>query len=274
MHEFRLTNSVGTELFFRYALADQIDAVVCLVHGIGEHSGRYAHVMKFFNSRSLAVIAMDQQGHGKSAGKRGHSGGLETMLDDVALLLEKARELAPGKPLFLYGHSMGGNLVLNYLLKRQPEIAGAVATGPWIRLPKPPSRLLIGLAKFIRPFWPAMTQPNRLDLSGLSSDPKVIADLRQDPLAHDRISVKMGLDLIKGSKDIDNFSGKVRCPVLLMHGADDPITSPSGTERFAGRAKGDVTMRSWDGLRHEIHNEPEKEAVLGFAADWMTLHVR
>lgn len=274
MHEFCLTNSVGTELFFRTSIPAQFDAVVCLVHGLGEHSGRYVHVAKFLNSRGFAVVAFDQQGHGKTTGKRGHCGGLGTMLDDVNLLLDQARKLAPEKPLFLYGHSMGGNLVLNFLLKRKPQLAGVIATGPWIRLPKPPSGLLISLAKLVKPIWPSMTQPNHLDLSGLSRDPRVAEALRDDPLAHDRISVRMGLDLIEGSKFIDSFSGKVQCPVLLMHGSEDPITSPGGTERFAGRAKGDVTMRSWNGLRHEIHNEPEQETVLNFASDWMQHHTR
>ena len=108
-------------------------AVVCLVHGLGEHSGRYAHVAAALNDAGYAVLACDKRGHGRSGGKRGHTPSYEALMTDIDLLLAQAEQRFPGKPRFLYGHSLGGNEVLNYALRRKPDLAGVVATSPGLR---------------------------------------------------------------------------------------------------------------------------------------------
>lgn len=274
MIEYQVANRAGGQLHFRDWSVPESKACVCIVHGIGEHSGRYQYVADFFNKRGFAVLSFDHQGHGKSSGKRGDTAGLESMLDDVKLLLGEATRKVGDTGLFLFGHSMGGNLVLNYALRRQPQLAGLIATGPWIRLPKPPSNLLQMLGKAVRPIWPSLCLSNGVDMNKLSHDPQVARDIRNDPLAHNLVSIRMGLDMIEAAKFLDQFRGPINCPTLLMHGGDDQITCPNGTKHFAGRVNGDVTMRLWPGLMHELHHEKQKDSVLGFAADWMTHHVR
>ena len=285
MIEYQVANHTGQQLHFRQwpgprspvGLASPSglpsNACVCLVHGIGEHSGRYQHLAEYFNSRGFSVLGFDHQGHGKSTGKRGDCAGLESMLDDIHLLLNQASERCKNAAIFLYGHSMGGNLVLNYAVRRQPQIAGLIATSPWIRLPESPSKLLQVLGKAVRPIWPSLTLSNGVDMNNLSHDPQVAKDIRNDPLAHNRISIRMGLELIEAAKFLDQFRGPIGCPTLLMHGGDDRITCPNGTKHFAGRVNGDVTMRLWPGMLHELHHEMQKESVLEFAAEWMTHHV-
>jgi alpha-beta hydrolase superfamily lysophospholipase len=244
-------------------------AVIALVHGQGEHIGRYRHVAAWYNERGIAVVGYDQQGHGRSEGVRGHAKRLESLLDDVGLLLEKTRAEYPGTPLFLYGHSMGGNIALNYALRRQPDLTGLIATGPWIRLAfeAPAIKVLIG--RMLRRIAPKLTLPNGLATGSLSRNPEVVKAYEQDPLVHDKISAAAGIDLMEGAAWLNRYSGLFTMPALLMHGGDDKITSPPATAELAGRTGPDVTHREWPGLYHEIHNEKEQEQVFEFALDWM-----
>ncbi len=244
-------------------------AVVCLVHGLGEHIGRYGHVAEFFIKNGMAVAGFDLPGFGRSEGKRGHARQLETYLEVVKCLTEMAGEWYPGVPLFLYGQSMGGNIVLNYLLDRGNLLKGAIASSPWIRLPKPPSSLLVSFAKLMFRIYPSFSQGNGLDVNELSNDPAVIKAYAADRLVHDRISVSTAIAMLEAARRLDTFSGKIPAPALLMHGSDDLITDPKGSEYFARRTTGSVTFKAWEGLKHELHNEPEQQEILTFALQWM-----
>lgn len=266
---FNLVNKNKQQLHFQEWKVEWPKAVVCLVHGLGEHIGRYEHVAQNFASRNIATLGFDHQGHGRSDGKRGHTLGLESMLDDVDLLLKMADEKYPGLPIFLYGHSMGGNVVLNYSLRRKPKINGLIASAPWIKLPKPPSAFLVLFGKIMDTISPSLTQANGLDTNELSNDPKVIEAYLKDPLVHNKISVRAGTSLLHGAEFLANFKATVPVPTLLMHGTEDQITSPAGTAIFAKQASGEVTRKEWPGLKHEIHNEPQQNEVLAFLVEWM-----
>jgi alpha-beta hydrolase superfamily lysophospholipase len=256
-----------------YWPVDDARAVICIVHGLGEHIGRYDEVAAFFNTKNFAAVAADRRGHGRSEGKKGHTTHFEAFMEEIATLIEKARELNPGRPLFLYGHSMGGNLVLNYVLRKRPIIQGVVATGSWVRLEKPPSKLLLGFAKMTNSIFPAFSQSNGLKTSELSSDPEVVAAYEADPLVHDRITVATALSMLDAASWLDQYSGETPVPALIMHGGIDKITDPAGSEYLAKRLKGDVTWKPWGGLKHEIHNEPAKEEVLSFLVKWVEKHI-
>ncbi len=267
--DFQEENTAGIKLHFRHWQVNDARAVICLVHGLGEHIGRYGHVAEFFSIRNIASIGFDQQGHGRTDGKRGHAKCLDSMLDDVDLLVKTARKQYPNSPLFLYGHSMGGNVVMNYVLRRKPKLTGLVVSAPWIQLPVPPSPFLVLFGKVMNHLIPNLIQVSGLDVNELSNDPKVIEAYRKDPLVHDKISVRAGTALLGGAKWLDNFDGELTCPTLLMQGENDRITSPKGTADFAKRTKGDVTWKEWQGLKHEIHNEPQQNEVLAFLVEWM-----
>jgi alpha-beta hydrolase superfamily lysophospholipase len=267
--DYQLKNKNQKLLHFQEWKVDWPRAVVCLVHGLGEHIGRYGHVAKFLAGRNFATLGFDHQGHGRSEGKRGHTDGLGSMLEDVDLLLAQATEKYPLVPVFLYGHSMGGNVALNYALSRKPSITGLIATAPWIQLPKLPSPFLVFFGKLMNRIAPALTQANGLDTNELSNDPKVIEAYLKDPLVHDRISVRAGTSLLSGAEFLDKFEDSLTCPTLLMHGAIDQITSPKGTAAFAKRTKGDLTWKEWPGMKHEIHNELQQNEVLAFLVEWM-----
>jgi alpha-beta hydrolase superfamily lysophospholipase len=269
MNELSWKNAEGLRLFAAEWPVKNPKAVVALVHGQGEHIGRYAHVAEWFNRHSVAFVGFDQQGYGRSEGKRGHVKNLDALLDDIGLLQENTRKMYPDTPLFLYGHSMGGGLALNYVTRRDPLLAGLIVTAPWIRLAFEPPFVKVVAGKVLKKFMPALTLPTGLVANFLSHDEAVVQAYKSDPLVHDQLSAAAGIALLEAAQWLDKYSGVFSIPVLLMHGGADKITSAAATKAFFGRVAGEVTYREWPGLYHEIHNEREKEQVFEYTLAWM-----
>ena len=247
-------------------------AVVCLVHGLGEHTGRYAHVAAALNAAGYAVLGFDLRGHGKSEGLRGHTPSYDALMDDIGRLLDEVAQRYPGKPRFLYGHSLGGNLVLNYTLKRKPQLAGVVATSPLIRTTNPAPAVKITLGKLMYKLRPGMTMANGIPLDSLAHDPEVGRTYANDPLVHNKISARLALDMLQAGEWALAHAAEFPAPLLLVHGSADEITSAAATQEFAGKVRGDCTLKLWEGFYHETHNEPEKAEVLRFMVDWLRSH--
>lgn len=244
-------------------------AVIALVHGQGEHSGRYEQFAQWYARHDIAVMAFDQQGHGKSGGVRGHVRNLDAYLDDIGLLLEKTASRYPGVPVFLYGHSMGGGEVLCYVLRRTPVIAGAIAASPLIRLAFEAPALKVAAGRLLRKIMPALTLPTGLAAHLISRDPEVVKAYQADPLVHGKVSAAGGITLLDMSEWLDSFSGVVTIPLLVMHGSADKITSAAASRAFVSRIAGEVSWQEWPGLWHETHHEPEKEKVFEYTLAWM-----
>lgn len=269
MEKLHWKNAQGLALFAASWPVEKPRAVIALIHGQGEHIGRFDHLAKWFNRHQIAVLGFDHQGYGRSEGKRGHAKNLEVLLDDIGLLLEKTREMYPKTPLFLYGHSMGGGLALNYVTRRSPELTGLIVTGPWIRLAFEAPAFKVVAGKILRWFMPTLTLPTGLAAHFISHDEAVVSAYKNDPLVHDKLSAAAGIALLEGAKWLENWSGEFKMPVLLQHGGDDKITSAAATRQFGERVHGVVTHREWPGLYHEIHNEVEKEQVFEYTLQWM-----
>ncbi len=245
-------------------------AVVCLVHGLGEHTGRYAHVAATLNDAGYALLGFDLRGHGKSGGPRGHTPTYDALMDDIGRLLDEAAARYPGLPRFLYGHSLGGNLVLNYALRRKPTIAGVVATSPGLRVTNPLPPLQVALAKIMNRLYPGVQMANGLALDGLARDPEVIRAYTSDPLVHDRISVRLATGMLDAGEWAIAHAPEFTLPLLLVHGTKDALTSAKASEEFAAKAPGDkCTLKLWEGFYHETHNEPEKAEVLAYMVNWL-----
>ena len=244
-------------------------AVVCLVHGIGEHSGRYNHVGKAFTNAKYVLFGFDLRGHGKSEGSRGHFPSAESVVRDIDLLLEHARLRYPGLPLILYGHSLGGILVLYYGLKQKPEVKGILATAPGLHnsLEKQPVKIFA--AKLLGTIMPGLSMPTGLDVNALSQDKKVVEKYQNDPLIHARMSVGFGkimLDIIKWTFD---HAGEFSLPLFIIHGELDTIGYPSSSTDFASLVKENCQVVIWKDSFHELHNEPFKEEVFKTMIKWM-----
>jgi len=247
-------------------------AVVCLVHGLGEHTGRYSHVGRELTGAGYALIGLDLRGHGKSGGQRGHAPGFDTLFDDFDCLLTESAARVPGQPIFLYGHSLGGNLVLNYALRRHPQAAGVIASSPALKTTQSVPSWKIWAGKFLSNRAPSFTLSNGLDRSGLSRDAAVIKAYCDDPLVHDRVSARLGTDLLESGEWALSHAEEFRLPLLLVHGSQDRIVSADATHQFAGKVRGDCTFQLWEGLYHETHNEPEKEETIRFMIRWLDRH--
>lgn len=251
----------------------QPKAALCLIHGHGEHIGRYLHVAQAFTQAGYALLGMDLRGHGKSDGPRGHIPAYSSLMDDLHLLLENASKRYSEAPLVLYGHSLGGNLVLNYALRQEHDLQAVIATGPWLRLAFEPPLIKITLGHLMNRLYPAFSQPSGVDTTALSHDPAVVTAYKADPLVHDRISARLFMDIHTAGLWALDHAGSLPTPTLLMHGTEDRLTSAQASEEFARRAGKICTLRLWEGLFHEIHNEPEKEDVLAEILSWLNDHL-
>lgn len=268
-----LTAKDGIELFIRENIPPQYKAMICIVHGFGEHSGRYAHVADFFNKNGYAVLAMDNRGHGKSGGKRGHTPSFESYLDDIDMFLNYAKTKNESVPLFLYGHSMGGNLILNYVIQRQPKILrGLIATSPWIRLAFEPKPILITMGKLMRSIFPTFTQDSGLDVNGISRDKAVVDAYINDPLVHSKITASAGMGMTDSAAFLNTYKGQMSIPTLIVHGTNDKLISQAASEEFANRVT-NIDYKKWVGLYHETHNEPEKMDVLQDILQWVNAKI-
>ena len=268
--EFTRQSPDKLQLYFQgWEPEASLRAVVCLVHGLGEHTGRYAHVAAALNEAGYAVLGFDLRGHGKSEGLRGHTPSYDTLMDDIGRLLDAAAQRYPGKSQFIYGHSLGGNLVLNYALRRKPRLAGVVSTSPAIRMTKPLPGTQLATAKVMNKLQPTIQMPNGLTLDSLARDPEVIRAYKSDPLVHNKISVRLAVEMLQAGEWALAHAAEFPLPLLLVHGSADEITSAAATQEFAGRVPGDCTLKIWDGFYHETHNEPEKAEVLAFMVAWI-----
>ncbi|MCF6277376.1 MAG: lysophospholipase [Anaerolineales bacterium] len=181
----------GLDLYAQSWIPENPKALVCMIHGHGEHIERYAHVAAALNAAGYAFAGFDHRGHGQSAGKRGHTPSYDTMLDDIAFFIDKRQAEYPDLPIFLYGHSMGGNLVLNYVLRRKPDIKGVIATGPWIKLAFEPPAIQVVLGRAMDKIFPAFLQASGLETAAISRDADVVHAYENDPLVHDKISARL-----------------------------------------------------------------------------------
>jgi alpha-beta hydrolase superfamily lysophospholipase len=248
-------------------------SIVALVHGLGEHSGRYGYVGTELNSAGHALAAFDLRGHGKSEGERGDASSYEALLDDIDVFVREAAARHPDLPVFVYGHSMGGNLALNFILRRAPAIAGAIVTSPWLRLTRELTPFMSTLALVLGKIAPTLIRPSGVKGAGLSHDAEVVKGYSTDPLNHGRISIRLLNAIRNAGLTAIERAPEFPVPLLLMHGTDDPVTSPAASREFAERARGDVTFRQWEGLLHEIHQEPERDRVVGTMIEWLGTHV-
>ena len=264
-----LIGDQGKKIFTQSWAVEKPKAVVLIAHGFAEHSGRYAHVAKYFNSIGMSAMAIDHYGHGQTEGLKGHVDRYDLFLDSMQQFLDAANNQFPGAPKILYGHSMGGNIVLNFLFKRKPTVAGVIVTGPWIDVLAETPKIKILIGKALRNILPKMRQETELQEKLLSSDQSVGIAYVADPLVQTKISNAMGIDMLLASDYLRDYTGEAKVPILLMHGKADQIIDPNATPKLADRLSGPVTLKMWDNLYHEIHNEFEKEKVFAFIGDWI-----
>ena len=256
-------------LFVRHARPPgQVRASVVLVHGLGEHSGRYGHVAAALVERGFAVVGWDLRGHGRSSGARGDVAAGELLVDDLATVCARFRQ--EGCPLFLFAHSLGGQVALRLIERDAAVCRGAVIASPWLRLAFDPPWWRLLLARVALRVWPGFVQTRDMRSERLSRDAAHLASFPDLDLVHHRISARMYFWLRAGGERIFAEAHAMRTPLLLLHGDDDPITSHHATCEFFERVgSADKTLRIYPGTRHETHNDLDRAQVIRETGDWI-----
>jgi alpha-beta hydrolase superfamily lysophospholipase len=231
-------------------------AAVAMVHGFGEHAGRYRALQDALVAAGFAVGAADLRGHGRSPGARGHVDRWDDYRADTAAIVGLARSLAPGRPVFLFGHSMGGLIVLDYALARPDGLSGVIASGPALRQAGPRRPLRELAVRVLSRIAPRTGTGLGLDPAGISGDPTEVAAYLADPLVHGRASMRWGAEILRTMAGTAARAAEFPVPLLLLHGEADPINAPEGSRAFhAACGHADRTLRTYPGSRHEVHHD-------------------
>lgn len=269
--EGRFTGAGGIELYYQQWLPEsEPRAVVTLVHGVCEHSGRYMNVVAPLVDAGYAVCAYDHRGHGASPGPRVHINQWSEYRDDLSAYLAMVSDQVPGRPIVLYGHSMGSLVILDYLLERSDGLAGAVVSGVALEPAGVGSPATIVMAKVLSRVAPRFSVDLKIDAASLSRDPEAVAATRADSMMTSRATVRWGAESIRTVERIKQGLRDIGVPLLVVHGGADPLNLPSGAHAlFDAASSTDKTLRVYPGAYHEPHNDLCHEQVAADVAAWL-----
>ena len=242
---------------------------ICLLHGLGEHSGRYTHVAEFLNTLDANVFALDFHGHGQSEGARGSEPNLESFLDDVQVLVDHMKSDAPNLPWIFFAHSMGGNVTLNYILKRKPDCSAVITTSPWMILGTNPSKGLVMIANLVNKIG-GFTQSSDIDPSYISTDAVEVEKYITDSLNHGKISSKAGMALYYSGQYLYNYKGEMPIPTLILQAKEDRLISAEGAMAFAKNNPKNVKLHLYDTVYHEMHYDVKREELFSDIRTWIS----
>jgi acylglycerol lipase len=265
-----LTLKSGEKLFAWYIMPTRSPrAVICLCHGWGEHSLRYKHWAEKFVGQDYIFFSWDHIGHGQSEGKRGHVESMSVFLEEINLVINKVTELFRAVPIVLYGHSMGGNIAINFALKESNPFKLLVATSPWIQLTKKPSAFLKGLVKVLNSTLPALQISAPLNAQGISHIPEEVEKYKTDPLNHGKITPRLMTEISEGGEYALNHIHELSKPFLLVHGDADPITSYNSSFQLSKKCN-TCSFIPFKDMYHELHNETMQDAVFNIIKEWLS----
>ncbi len=246
-------------------------ATIVIVHGLAEHSGRYAHVAARLNAAGFAVYSLDHRGHGKSDGLRAYFENFDQPVNDLKQYIDTVKAAQPGHKLFIYGHSLGSLITLAYALRHGRDLAGLVISGTPLEVESSQPRALIQIGDLLNSLVPKMGIA-KLDSQGLAHDMAVVQAYDSDPLVYrGAVRVRMAHHIVHVSRIVKAQAAQLTMPLLLIHGEADPICPVAGSRTLNGAAgASDKTLKIYPGLFHEIHNEPQQAEVLDDVAAWLT----
>jgi acylglycerol lipase len=262
-------------IYYRHWLPEgEAKAVLLVVHGLAEHSGRYMNLVNYFLPLGYAVSAVDLPGHGRSEGAQGHVDRFTDYTDTVAAFHDMVRNRLKDKPVFLVGHSMGGLIGALYLLDHQEELAGAVLSGPLVKAHGsiPAAAILAG--KFFSALAPKL-KLIALEAAAVSRDPAVVKAYDNDPLVYrGKITARLGSEMLKAMRRIVDEASGITLPLLILQGSEDRLVDPSGTQMLYDRTTSpDKRIILYEGLYHEVYNEPEHDRVFKDVETWLAAHL-
>lgn len=271
--ELRFDTKDGVSLFYQSWRPQKGEpkAAVLLVHGLKDHSDRYEVFARELVEHGYAVHALDLRGHGDSAGDRVWVDRFDDYLDDVEAALDRVRAREGARPVFLFGHSMGGAVVTLYALTRTPKPAGLVLSAAALKVGA--SGFTQGSTKALSALFPKLAVFS-LDDEKFSRDPAVVGAMRSDPLVYDKSApARTAAEVIRAVDRIREHAAELDVPVLALHGTADEVTPPEGSKELVEAARGDKTLKLYASLYHDLLHEPERAAVVADIVAWLDAHL-
>jgi alpha-beta hydrolase superfamily lysophospholipase len=249
-------------------------AVLLIVHGLAEHSGRYGNVVNHFVPLGYAVYGIDHFGHGKSDGQRVYVKRFDDYTNTLKVYFDMIRSWQPDKPIFLVGHSMGGLIGAVYLLDHQAELAGAVLSGPAVKIPKHVTPAMLFVGKMLSALIPRFGLLP-LDADGVSRDPSVVQAYVSDPLVHrGKATARLAAEMLKAMQSVGAQAARITLPIMIVQGSADKLVNPAGAQMlYDAVSSADKEIRIYDGFYHEVFNEPEHDKVLRDVEIWLEAHL-
>ncbi|WP_298916666.1 alpha/beta hydrolase [uncultured Algimonas sp.] len=268
-HTFQLASADGTTLQARHWEAKTPHATLALVHGFGEHSARYQPMAEYLGMRGIQTVAADLRGHGRSDGKRGVTRRYDDFRDDLSALLARARQLHdPVKgPLVLFGHSMGGGIVLDHGLRPEPGVDGIIASAPLIALADPVSPVLRSIIAGVAKVLPRASMKQTIDGAKISTLPQEQKAYENDALTHGRMGLRTALGLVENGEALSRHAERWSLPLLIYHSEGDQLTDFDASRNFAKAAQAEFKMFS--GVEHEMHNDSSRPSVYAMIGDFI-----
>ena len=272
-NEFSLQTPDGRTLVAQSWLpAGPSRCTLALVHGFGEHAGRYTYLIDHLVAHNIAVFGFDQQGHGRSDGKRGYVKSTTGFRQDLDLFLTTVEEAKAEGPLFLFGHSMGGLIVLDYVLNTTRALDGLITSSALLAQPNLPAIMKFA-AKVLLRIKPAMSVDSGLDVKSISRDPAEVERYVADPLVHGKGTPALSHFMEVTVEAVQRDAGKLTLPLLMLCGDADPLVPYEGTKTFfANAGSADKTLKIYAGNYHELHNDLDREQLFADETAWLLEH--
>lgn len=263
-------------LFWHAWTVPQPLGIVVLVHGLGEHGGRYINLINRLQGERVSFYTVDHRGHGRSAGKRGHLNTFMNYIEDLKLLVDMAHQQNPALKLIMLGHSMGGSIAARYALEHPKDIDALILSAAGLILKGDVPVWQDRLARILSRVAPSVSFPNGLCADHLSHDPQLVQAYREDPLVHNKISARWYTEMLDNSQQVLSHASELAMPLLVIHGEGDQIVDITGSEQIFKAARStDKQYKPFPGLYHETMNErqPEREGVLHVIGGWIVTHI-
>lgn len=268
-------NARGIDIYYQgWAPEGDVKAVLFLVHGLGEYVGRYTNLVNYFVPRGYAIYGVDHVGHGKSGGEREMLVRFEDFTETLKVFYKMVTAWQPGKPVVIYGHSMGGLITSFHLLEDQEKFKAAVISAAGVKVPDNVSGTTVLLGKILSTLAPK-AGILALDTSYLSHDKSVVDTYNADPLVfHGKTPARLAAEMLRAMTTVSNDAARITLPVFILHGSGDKIVDPAASEMLFDKiGSKDKTLRIYEGLFHEVHNEPEHDKMFKDVEDWLATHI-
>lgn len=260
------------QYYYKFFHANQDNAIIIIVHGLGEHIGRYEPWAEKFAQYNYAVCGIDLPGHGQTSGRRGHINSILKVYDILDDFIIKVKAQHPNKPIILYGHSMGGNIAGNYVLERKPEIKALILSSPWLKLAVKPPVFKFWLATWMYKIFPSFPDSTKLDPNFISRIPEEVQNYKKDKLVHGSVTPGLFIPIFFNGLSLLNKASKINVPTFIFHGSGDKLTSYKASKEFA-KHNDKIDLKIYENGYHELHYDLCREEVFEDILDWLSVHV-